>query len=150
MQSGIESPKPSPACPGGGIVNRTGKPQATLALLAWLGCAVTGMAQEVNLKWQPSEMTKELGGYMPQRLRLSTNRPALLKKAPDDVTAPLFGELTIGPKEAPAHCLVLVDEPEGKPSRLFVDANGNGDLTDDPAPQWSDRKVPGPGGKENV
>jgi len=36
--------------------------------------------------------------------------------------------------------LVLLDEPESKPARLWVDLNGNGDLTDDPSPMWTPRK----------
>src|SRR5258707_5569174 len=104
--------------------------RAGLVLLVCLSWALAGAAQETRLKWQSSEMTKELGGYMPQRLKLSTNKPVSLKKSPEGVTAPLYVELATGPKESPAHCIVLVDEPEGKPSRVFVDANGNGDLTD--------------------
>ena len=53
--------------------------------------------------------------------------------------APLYGQLKLGPAEAPTTYFVIVDEPEGKPSRLFVDANGNGDLTDDPPTEWKGR-----------
>ena len=64
--------------------------------------------------------------------------------------APLYGEIKIGPKESPATCLVVLDEPDGKPSRLFIDTNGNGDLTDDAAPNWADKKMPGRDGAETV
>ena len=131
-------------------VNRESLCSSGLALVIGLGWAIAGAAQEANLKWRSADMTKEIGSYTPQRLKLSTNKPVSLKKVPDNLTAPLYGELKIGPKESPAHCFVLVDEPEGKPSRLFVDANGNGDLTDDPAPQWRDKKISGSGGKESV
>jgi peroxiredoxin len=107
-------------------------------------------APEVNLKWQASDANKDLGGYMPQRLKLSTAKPESAKKSPDGVTAPLYGEIKIGPREKPGTVLVMLDEPEGKPSRLFVDANGNGDLTDDAAPNWADKKTPGRDGKETV
>jgi thiol-disulfide isomerase/thioredoxin len=39
--------------------------------------------------------------------------------------------------------LAVLDEPAGKPSRLWVDSNGNGDLTDDGATEWAVQ----PGGK---
>jgi peroxiredoxin len=120
-------------------------------LAASLAIAATvAAAPEVNLKWLASDASKDLSGYMPQRLKLSADKPASLKKSPDGVTAPLYGEITIGPREKPGVVLVLVDEPDGKPSRLFVDANGNGDLTDDAAPNWADKKMPGRDGKENV
>ena len=64
--------------------------------------------------------------------------------------APLYGEIKIGPKESPATCLVVLDEPDGKPSRLFIDTNGNCDLTDDAAPNWADKKMPGRDGAETV
>ena len=64
--------------------------------------------------------------------------------------APLYDEIKIGPKESPATCLVVLDEPDGKPSRLFIDTNGNGDLTDDAAPNWADKRMPGRDGAETV
>ena len=123
------------------------RPGIALAAGLALATVVVG-APEVNLKWLPSDASKDLSGYMPQRLKLSSDKPASLKKSPEGVTAPLYGEITIGPRENPRAVLVLVDEPEGKPSRLFVDANGNGDLTDDTAPNWADKKMPGRDGKE--
>jgi peroxiredoxin len=107
-------------------------------------------APEVNLKWQSADANKDLAGYMPQRLKLSSTKPESLKKSPEGVSTPLHGEIQIGPREKPGKVLVLLDEPEGKPSRLWVDANGNGDLTDDAAPTWADKKMPGRNGKENV
>jgi peroxiredoxin len=44
--------------------------------------------------------------------------------------------------------VVIVDEPEDKPARLFVDANGDGDLTNDPAAEWETRMVPENNGAE--
>ena len=32
----------------------------------------------------------------------------------------------------------------------LLDSNANGDLTDDPAPQWADKKMPGRGGTEVI
>jgi thiol-disulfide isomerase/thioredoxin len=125
--------------------------QATsiLAISVWLWLATSALAQEANLKWQASDASKSLG-YIPQRLRISPTKPESLKKAPEGLLAPVYGELTIGPKEAPAKYIMIVDEPEGKPNRLYLDVNGNGDLTDDPAPKWTDHKISGRGGKETV
>jgi peroxiredoxin len=71
-----------------------------------------------------------------QELTLSTTRPSNVKKIPARITAPFYSTLQLGPRDHPSRFTLLVDAPEGKPSRLFVDANGNGDLTDDPAPEW--------------
>ena len=127
---------------------------ASRTLLGFAGGLATGAAvaaePEAHLKWLPSDATREIGSYTPQRLKLSQAKPEAVKKSPDDMTMPLYGEIKIGPREKPGTVLVLLDEPEGKPSRLFVDANGNGDLTDDAAPNWADKKTPGRDGKENV
>lgn len=119
-------------------------PLLSLALPLCLTLPVS--AQEAKLQWIGSDASKELGGYMPQRLKLSTAKPAGLKKSPDDLSAPLYGEIKFG---SATHVLAL-DEPVGKPTRLLLDSNANGDLTDDPAPQWASKKMPGRGGSETV
>lgn len=77
----------------------------------------------------------KLGGYMPQKLTLSNEKPATLKKAPEGLEAPRYAVLPIAGEPGMVFHLVL-DEPDGKPARLFVDTNGNGDLTDDAAAEW--------------
>lgn len=110
-------------------------------LLAWLLAAapLAAAAQDVQLKLLPSGGTAKLGTYMPQRLALAADKPDGIKKLPAALAAPLFGTLKLGPSDAPATIAVVLDEPEGMPSRLFVDANANGDLTDDPTPAWNPR-----------
>lgn len=105
-------------------------------------------ADEVHLKMLSTGAMPKMGGYMPQRLELSTNKPESIKKAPADLAAPLYGELKLGPAESPTTFAIVLDEPEGKPSRLFVDANGNGDLTDDAATEWTPRTSKGTNGVE--
>ena len=121
-----------------------------LASLLAFGLAWIVQAQEANLKWKSADATKDLGFYVPQRLKLNAALPDSVKKPPADITAPLFGEIKIGPTDAPATIILLLDEPADKPSRLFVDSNANGDLTDDPAPKWNERKTPGRNGTENT
>ena len=103
-------------------------------------------AQDYNLKWMPSDVTRLLGGFVQQRLTLKTNQPANVKKLPGGVSAPLWAELKIGPREAPATYVLLLDEPKGKPSRLFLDSNCNGDMSDEVAVPWLQRSAPGAGG----
>ncbi len=69
--------------------------------------------------------------------------PDSLQKLPADLTAPQYQVLTLGPKEHPTSVAVVVDAPDGRAPRLFVDANANGDLTDDPALEWTRQESKG-------
>jgi len=103
--------------------------------------AVAAEAPQVNLSLISSDAMPKLGGYRPQQTKLSADKPADLKKAPE-LTAPLYGSIPFGGKSY----LIVLDEPEGHDAKLYVDANGNGDLTDDPAVEWKKEPYPGPNG----
>lgn len=117
-----------------------------LSLLTLL--AVSASAEQVKLKLLSPGGMRKIGGYIPQRLALSSEKPDTVKKLPEDLASPLFGTLKFGAREGPASILIVLDEPEGKPSRVFVDANDNGDLTDDAAPTWKVEPVRGRNGSE--
>jgi peroxiredoxin len=119
-----------------------------IVLLAAPLLAASAADPVAKLKVLPSGAMSKMGGYYPLRLALSGEKPAGLGKLPGELAAPLFGAFKLGPAEAPQSFAVVLDEPDGKPSRLFVDANGNGDLTDDPAPEWTSRPVKGSDGKD--
>ena len=104
----------------------------------------------IQLQLLSSGAMPKLNGYMPQRLTLFSERPATIKQLPANLSAPLFGVLSIGPKESPLKIGLGVDEPEGKPARLFVDVNANGDLRDDPAAAWTSRSRKEEDGKESA
>ncbi len=89
--------------------------------------AARGGADEIKLKLLPAGATAKLGNPVPQHITLSRQflkpdelktgsakpRRSALRRAqtrPGGITHDLF--------------FVIVDEPEGKPARLFVDANG--------------------------
>jgi len=112
----------------------------------FLGVSVAARAEDVKMDWQSSGASHKAGYYRPLHLVLSPVKPDGIKTPPADLTAPLYGKLQFGPAEAPTTFYVIVDEPEGKPSRLFVDANANGDFTDDPAPEWKANSDKGPDG----
>jgi peroxiredoxin len=112
---------------------------ASLGLLL-AGCAFTlplWGADVITLPWQESGLTALTGGMRPKTLPLSTSAPDGLKRAPANLAAPRYASLKLGPATAPATFLVILDEKDGKPARLYVDANANGDLTDDPACEWN-------------
>jgi thiol-disulfide isomerase/thioredoxin len=107
------------------------------SILLGLLLASSAMAdQTVQLKTMSSGAMDIVGGSYYLSCKLSETKPPNIKKLPDGLSEhPLYGQLKfVGP--GVSEIAVIVDSPEGKPSRLFVDSNGNGDLTDDPATEW--------------
>src|SRR5687768_13773122 len=124
-------------------------------LLVWLAafgmtaCVVgaapapdTSAAGEVKMTLLPSGAVEKIGGYTPQETTLGSRKPAAVRKAPKTAAA-LYGRIPFGGREY----LVVLDEPEDEDARLYVDANGNGDLTDDPVPAWEKATARGPRGE---
>lgn len=96
---------------------------------------ITAKNEVAQLHLVPNGAMKKIGYYRPNQVKLSAEKPAGIKKVADDLTAPLYGSLTIGGQNGQTY-YVIVDEPDNKPPRLFVDGNGNGDLTDDKPVDW--------------
>jgi thiol-disulfide isomerase/thioredoxin len=92
--------------------------------------------QDVSVKFIDSGATAKVGGYRPMRAEMN-GAPELVKKAPEGLAAPKYGTIKIEDKS----WNFIVDEPEGKPAKLFVDTNGDGDLTNDPPAEWDAQKV---------
>jgi len=103
----------------------------------------TDGATDVKMTLLTSGAVMKVGSYRPQRLNLSSDKPQGVKKAPAMVK-PLYGSLEFGGKLF----LIAIDEPEGKDASFFVDANGNGDLSDDAPVAWEKRSYPGPNGTQ--
>ena len=64
---------------------------------------------------------------------LAAERPAMVKKEPAYKGKPQYGFLALG-NRADSRVLVVVDDEAGA---VWLDANQNGDLTDDPPVSWS-------------
>ena len=107
----------------------------------------TAAGETVTLNLVSEGGMKKIGNYPPLRITLSAKQPAALTKAPAGLDHPQYGTIAIAAAGA-GKFLVLLDEPEGKPARLFFDTNGNGDLTDDPPVKWEAHEVAGEGGKK--
>ena len=121
----------------------------TLGLIGVLVCGAfvslvaAADTPEVKMTLIPSDAMPKLGGYRPQQVKLSADKPAELKKSPE-VISPMYGTLPFGRKSY----LVIVDEPEGHDAKIYVDANANGDLTDDPAVEWNKKQYPSRSGAQ--
>lgn len=94
--------------------------------------ASAAMSENVGMKFMASGATAKAGGYRPIRAELNGTADSV-KKAPEGLEAAKYGTLTIGNKS----WAVIVEEPEGKPAKLYVDTNGDGDLTNDPPATWN-------------
>lgn len=71
-------------------------------------------------------------GYMPSIRQFTKDMPAGMTKVPP-MENPWYGVLEFGPSDHLVKVFIAEDAPAGKKHTLYVDANGNGDLTDDPA-----------------
>src|SRR6266545_508072 len=94
---------------------------------------------------QPIKMTTKLETH-PDRLIgeeylfLVAEEKANLKLIKEPVyqsTNPRYKKVLIGNSPERETVAVVVDEAEGKAPRVYVDANNNGDLTDDANPDWN-------------
>jgi thiol-disulfide isomerase/thioredoxin len=122
-----------------------------LVVAAAVVASAAGMArgedETVHLNLVSRGAQAKVGWYAPQRTELSDQKPSSIKKLPADLTSPMYGTLAIAGQDKATYGIVL-DEPEGKPARLLVDSNGNGDLTDDPPAEWTENAT-GKGAKYN-
>ena len=104
----------------------------TLVLVAAAGL----MADGVTTKFIGSGVTAKVGGYRPMQAKMDA-KPDIVKKAPEKLTAPKYGEFKLEDKT----WAFVLDEPEGQPAKLYVDTNADGDLTNDPETPWMSNQV---------
>jgi hypothetical protein len=107
--------------------------RGVVAGLVLLACAAHPVwAEEVELRYNPSGTYRETGPVRYAVVRSGTSPQRQLTGEPKYASAePAYFELKLGPKQTP-YTLVL-DESKGTDQgydRLYVDANGDGDLRD--------------------
>ena len=124
------------------------KPMMAAVLTAITAFCLTTcvQAQTVRLRWVESGAAGRMSAVSPRTVDLSEQKPPQVRRLPANLANPHYGAFTLGPLESPAHVYVLLDAPRGRPPRLFVDANGDGDFTNDPAPQWAPHSYQGNAG----
>ncbi|MFM7322350.1 MAG: hypothetical protein ACKO5K_12620, partial [Armatimonadota bacterium] len=79
-------------------------------------------------------------GYMPVRVALADVKPAGVVREPAYVGKPKYAILKVGNGPRAAHAVAL-DLPEGGEAKIWVDANGDGDLTNDGDGAWKSRNT---------
>ncbi|MGC4045921.1 MAG: TlpA disulfide reductase family protein [Armatimonas sp.] len=81
-------------------------------------------------------------GYYPVPIELSAEKPAGVKKEPKYASTPKYGVIHVG--NGPKSTIVIaLDEPSPAEARIYVDANANGDLTDDGDGSWAKKRLEG-------
>lgn len=109
---------------------------ATLLIFAPIGAPLAEALpgdEPVQFTLMPKGGMKVVGGYVPQRAALSTEKPAGIGTLPAGLAAPQYGSFATGATPV----AFVLDEPEGQPARLYADTNRDGDLSNDPACEWA-------------
>lgn len=110
------------------------KHTAVAALLS-LAVSVPGFSGEVTQKFIASGATEKTGGYRPIRAVMDLESDAI-GVAPEDLQNPKYGQFEFGDQS----WLFILDEPEDGEPKMFIDRNGDGDLTNDTEVAWEGRK----------
>jgi thiol-disulfide isomerase/thioredoxin len=101
------------------------------AILA-LSCFATLLpAEEIKETFLEKGLTEKSGGYRPLRAEMD-QEASIVTKAPQGLKNPKYGYITIGDQK----WAFILDEPEGADGSLYIDVNADGDLTNDPRPEW--------------
>lgn len=87
---------------------------------------------------------QKAGGYRPGNIVLSSDKLEGITKEPTYTNKPLYGRLPY----SKGTVVVLDESADGSVSKLYVDANHDGDLTNDPPIVWERRKQKLPNGAE--
>jgi peroxiredoxin len=101
----------------------------------------------VNLEWVGEGFRAKFNYNLANKVDLSPTQPARVTRMPENVSNPLFGTISFGRRWTPVDITILLDEPENGVARLWIDSNGNGDLTDDPPIEWVARTLHGKNGQ---
>lgn len=106
-----------------------------LVLVAVAGAARGEEGQEVRLEGVGEGAVKRFfHGYVQPRTSLSATRPTTLRMAPAGLKHPEYGVLPVGSASLKRvfHVVTDADEARGMRKRIWMDTNGDGDLTNDP------------------
>jgi len=101
-----------------------------------LALAIPAGAQSEKFVLDPQGTKTARVGYYPVPVKFDTTKPAGVKKEPVYVGTPQYGMFQIGNGPKSVHYIAL-DEPTTGDWKIYVDLNGNGDLTSSGDGAWS-------------
>ncbi|WP_294397446.1 redoxin domain-containing protein [Prosthecobacter sp.] len=93
-------------------------------------------ADEVRLEWMPQGFYAKTHYHVPKVCRFLPEKPAQIVKSPEGLVNPQYVLLETGPKSGRTFLGLILDQRSPKEARLWLDANGDGDLTNDPKVKW--------------
>ena len=113
-----------------------------LIMLVGLSLPTNILAQAVHAKLMEAGAFAKMSGVRPRPLDFTPQKPDRIKKLPEGIEKPLYGRLTMGNVDAPTGFDAVMDSAaDGEPC-VWIDTNGNGDLTDDPPIVWKKSPYP--------
>jgi thiol-disulfide isomerase/thioredoxin len=107
-------------------------PRCAVMVLAVTCCfEIEVEAQQLKESFLASGVTRKVGGYRPIR-SVMDQEAEIVKVAPEMLEAPRYGLFEVGDQS----WAYILDEPEMGEATLYLDTNGDGDLTNDPKAKW--------------
>ncbi len=97
---------------------------------------VSALADEVHLEWMPEGFFGKTHYYVPKVITFLQEKPAQILKAPEGLVNPQYALLETGPKSERVLLGLILDQQSPKEAKIWLDANGDGDLTNDPEVKW--------------
>lgn len=88
----------------------------------------------IPLQWHAKGGVQRVGTYKPTLLKTTSTKPDNLTRLPENLIRPFYAQVKLGSKKLSqfSSLTFLVDREVGKTeTRVILDSNGNGDLTDD-------------------
>ncbi len=108
-------------------------PRHAIVVLAVIGgSAVEIQAQILKETFMGSGVTRKVGGYRPVR-SVMDKQSDIVRVAPENLETPHYGVIQIGDQ---SWAYILDEHAEGNDA-LYIDANADGDLTNDPRAIWT-------------
>jgi len=104
-------------------------------------------AQEVRLEWVAKGFFELTRYHKPQAANLSLVKPVHILKLPVALVDPQFASIEIGPKDTRMKVGIVIEQRGLKEARMWLDANGDGDLTNDPPVEWKPGVMKSGGGE---
>lgn len=144
---GAEKPKSAPMIGLGGGMKAAKPKDIAPPQIVGDGKAETTLKMDVR-KYDFAGTKSENRMYMPSGVKLSSDKPEGLTREPQYSGKPKYGVITIG-NGTPSRFVLAVDEVIGKEPQVYLDLNGDGDLTNDGTGEWQTKIEAKDGGLPN-
>ncbi len=144
----VAKPRSVPAVSMGGGMKPAGKPAHERAAIdPEQGAAATTLTLDLRrFDFQGTRAHNRM--YMPSMLKFEAGKPEGVTKEPAYAGTPKYAVVKIG-NGTPSRFVIAVAEADGKEPQIFLDLNGDGDLTNDGTGTWETKAESKDGGTPN-